>query len=427
MEIGYLREISIPVKIFRRLLKESIIFAFQALFANRLRSFLSLLGITIGIFSIISVFTLVDTMEDGIRKEIDKLGSDVIYVSKWSWVFTPDYPWWRFVNRPNPDLEDLAALQEHSEYWDGIAFVGGRGVSVSYKGNEMTRANANGVSADYDKVTNLDFEEGRYFSYSELNLGKNVAIIGGKIAQVLFPNGNALGKNIKMAGKRVTVIGVLKYQGEGSFGVSINNDRDVIIPVNYARRYYAVRRLGGNIVINPRDDIDAKEIQDHIKGVMRAHRKIKPLEEEDFSLNTVSAIQGQISGIFTVMHTVGLVIGMFSILVGGFSIANTMFVSVKERTAIIGIQKSLGAKNYFILFQFIFESVLLCLVGGVAGLIIIGLLTLLSTYAFDFEIMLSWSNISMGLGISAVIGLVSGVSPAYIASKLDPVEAIRSN
>lgn len=291
----------------------------------------------------------------------------------------------------------------------------------------MTRANANGVSADYDKVTNLDFEEGRYFSYSELNLGKNVAIIGGKIAQVLFPNGNALGKNIKMAGKRVTVIGVLKYQGEGSFGVSINNDRDVIIPVNYARRYYAVRRLGGNIVINPRDDIDAKEIQDHIKGVMRAHRKIKPLEEEDFSLNTVSAIQGQISGIFTVMHTVGLVIGMFSILVGGFSIANTMFVSVKERTAIIGIQKSLGAKNYFILFQFIFESVLLCLVGGVAGLIIIGLLTLLSTYAFDFEIMLSWSNISMGLGISAVIGLVSGVSPAYIASKLDPVEAIRSN
>lgn len=415
------------MKIFRRLLKESIIFAFQALFANRLRSFLSLLGITIGIFSIISVFTLVDTMENGIRKEIDKLGSDVIYVSKWSWVFTPDYPWWRFVNRPNPDLEDLAALEEHSEYWDGIAFVGGRGVSVSYKGNEMTRANANGVSRDYDKVTNLDFEEGRYFSYSELNLGKNVTIIGGKIAQVLFPNGNALGKNIKMAGKRVTVIGVLKYQGEGSFGVSINNDRDVIIPVNYARRYYAVRRLGGNIVINPRDDIDAKEIQDHIRGVMRAHRKIKPLEEEDFSLNTVSAIQGQISGIFTVMHTVGLVIGMFSILVGGFSIANTMFVSVKERTAIIGIQKSLGAKNYFILFQFIFESVLLCLVGGLAGLILIGLLTLLSTYAFDFEIILSWSNISMGLGISAVIGLVSGVSPAYIASKLDPVEAIRSN
>ncbi|MFT5336516.1 MAG: putative ABC transport system permease protein, partial [Luteibaculaceae bacterium] len=399
------------MKIFRRLLKESIIFAFQALFANRLRSFLSLLGITIGIFSIISVFTLVDTMENGIRKEIDKLGSDVIYVSKWSWVFTPDYPWWRFVNRPNPDLEDLAALEEHSEYWDGIAFVGGRGVSVSYKGNEMTRANANGVSRDYDKVTNLDFEEGRYFSYSELNLGKNVTIIGGKIAQVLFPNGNALGKNIKMAGKRVTVIGVLKYQGEGSFGVSINNDRDVIIPVNYARRYYAVRRLGGNIVINPRDDIDAKEIQDHIRGVMRAHRKIKPLEEEDFSLNTVSAIQGQISGIFTVMHTVGLVIGMFSILVGGFSIANTMFVSVKERTAIIGIQKSLGAKNYFILFQFIFESVLLCLVGGLAGLILIGLLTLLSTYAFDFEIILSWSNISMGLGISAVIGLVSGVSP----------------
>jgi len=414
------------VKIIFRLLKESVSFAYQALVANKLRSFLSLLGITIGIFSIISVFTLVDTMEEGIRKEINKLGSDVIYVSKWSWVFTPDYPWWRFVNRPNPDLEDLEALQREKDLFSGVAFEGGRRASVSYRGNEMTSASLSGVSMDYDKVTNLDFVDGRYFSFSEMALGRNVAVIGGKIAEVLFPSGEAVGKSIKVSGKTMTVIGVLRYQGEGNFGVSINKDRNIIVPIQFARRYYDVRRMGGNIIVNPKDGYDEGELKDHIMGIMRAHRKIKPTEDPNFSLNTVSAIQGQISSIFDVMHTVGLVIGMFSILVGGFSIANTMFVSVKERTNLIGIQKALGAKSYFILVQFIFESILLCLVGGVAGLAFIAGLALLSTYVFDFEIMLSMQNVLTGIIISVVIGLVSGVSPAYIASKLDPVEAIRS-
>jgi putative ABC transport system permease protein len=414
--------------VFWSLFKESIVFAMQALVSNKLRSILSLLGITIGIFAVIMVFTIVDSLEQNLRKSVKSLGDDVVFIEKWPWEGGgPDYPWWKYLNRPLPTYKDLNYVLENCDGAQSAAFTVSANATVKYQSSSIENVSVVCASHLYDQVKNFEIAEGRYFTEIESASGRPVGVIGDVLAKALFPNQSAIGQTIKVRGAKVTVIGVFKKEGESILGGS--PDTQVLIPVNYARSLIDINDedLGPQIMVRAKPGISNDELISELTGLMRSRRRLSPLEDADFALNQTSIISNVFDDLFNVVGIAGWIIGGFSILVGGFGIANIMFVSVKERTNIIGIQKSLGAKNYFILMQFLFESVFLSVIGGFIGLLIVYLLTLLAGDSVGMEIQLSRSNVILGFTISILIGVVSGFVPAYGASQLDPVEAIRSS
>jgi putative ABC transport system permease protein len=413
--------------IYLRLIFESAQFAWQALKSNLLRTILSLLGVTIGIFAIISVFTIVDSLERNIRNSVNFLGNNVIYIQKFPWAFGGEYPWWKYFKRPSANLREFRQLDRLLVNDEGVAIFWARGGNtLKYQNNSMTEINLQGVSYQFNKVSDVPVEQGRYFTMQDVNAGRNVVIIGYQIAENLFPNQDPLGKEIKIKGLRFTVIGVMEKQGDSFLGMP-TNDKNTFMPYGAFNKLYSTGQQGREpiIAIKGREtDLGLQELEYEIRGVMRNIRGLKPRDEDNFALNRPELVADQISSLFKVIGLAGWVIGGFSILVGGFGIANIMFVSVKERTNIIGIQKSLGAKNYFVLFQFLFESVLLSLLGGGIGIFLVYLITLIPQESLD--LLLSVGNITLGLGVSVVIGVVSGIIPAVLASNLDPVIAIRS-
>ena len=410
-----------------RLIGESFRFASDALRQNKLRTMLSLLGITIGIFTIIAVFSGVDTLRNKLQDSVDKLGSKTIFVQKWPWSFSGDYPWWKYINRPVPSLRDYQKLQARLGYAEGVSFeVTASNKTIKYRSSSVEGVNLNAASQDYDKTWTLDFQEGRYFTENEGKTGAPVIILGADIADGLFSGAPAVGKQVKVMGRRVTVVGVFKKEGDDMMGAS--QDKNVLVPISFARSVFDIQssRYRPQITVRGKSNIALEEVESELQGAMRSIHRIKPGADDDFALNKTTMISNQLDQMFVMINIGGWVIGGFSILVGGFGIANIMFVSVKERTNIIGIQKSLGAKNYFILLQFMFEAIALCLMGGILGLLLVYGLTLIFTYAADVKIVLYLSNIIIGLSVSVIIGTISGFWPAYAASRLDPVEAIRS-
>lgn len=419
-----------------RQILESLRFAATALRANLLRTTLSLLGVTIGIFAIISVLTIVDSLEKNVKASLNFLGTDVLYVDKFPWGGGDgSRDWWKsYIKWPTSSYPEYRFLKSNLQYASAVciyANVGG-GV-VKRNSNSLGQVNFVGGSDDYDQVFDVKVAEGRYFSELELAAGRDVVIIGYEIKQKLFLNNeNPIGKTIRIKNRKYTVIGTTEREGENVFGDSFG-DYSCLMPYNALRKIYQTgtgrwNEFNTRSVIGLRGaetDIGLASLENELKGLMRGRRGLKPTEKDNFAINRPEAIANMISGVFDVLSLAGWVIGGFSILVGGFGIANIMFVSVKERTSIIGLQKSLGAKNYFILFQFLFESIFLSLIGGLTGLLLVWLISNISIG--NLEIVLSVKNVVLGLGVSTVIGIVSGVVPATMASRLDPVEAIRSN
>jgi len=416
--------------IYFKLFGESFLFALEALRVNRLRTLLSLLGITIGIFTIVTIFSGVDYLKNYLKDSVNKLGSNIIYVEKWQWGVGggDDYPWWKYYQRPQPSLNDFKALQDGLKNKEVLTYsVDLQGKTLKQESNRVEDVNISGVSHDADKTQTLNFALGRFFTEEECNSGKNVCILGADVANGLFPNQSIpLGREITLMGRKATVVGVFAKAGSDIFGLS--TDKQIFVPLNYARLFTNIKseNAGQVIRIKGPKELNFDAMQAEVRTILRGSRRLKPNQEDNFSLNNPSIISTSFESLYQTMDKTGWFIGIFSILVGGFGIANIMFVSVKERTPIIGIQKSLGAKNYFILLQFLVESVMLCLLGGAMGILIAYGITKVISSLFHFDLAMSMENISLAIFLSVLIGIVSGFWPAYRASKMDPVEAIRS-
>ena len=412
--------------VYLRLLKERFGFAMNALRNNKLRTLLSLLGVTIGIFSIIAVLAAVDSLDKKIKKDLSSLDKNTIYLMRFS--FGPsEIPQWKREQFPNVKYDEYEYLKNSMNDLDQMGFqLFVKRESLKYQSASVSDVNVVPVSHEFINIQGLEFQEGRFYNESESNSGAAVIVLGNEIAQNLFEDSNPIGKNIRLYGQRFTVIGVLKKQGAEMFGDS--NDTSVFIPVNFLRRLYGDNNdaMTPVILVKPKKGIDMDAFKAELGQKLRNYRGMKTDEMDNFFINVLSGFTDLIDGIVGQMNVVGWIISGFSLLVGGFGIANIMFVSVKERTNLIGIQKSLGAKNRFILFQFLFEAVILSVIGGAVGLFLVWIISVVLTKALDFEFVLSMSNVLLGTGLAALIGLISGILPAITASKLDPVEAIRT-
>ncbi len=412
--------------LFIKLLKESFLSAFQSIIVNKLRTFLSLLGITIGIFAVISVFTVVDSLEITIRKNIESLGNNVLFIQKWPWSFGNDYPWWKYFNRPETKYTDLTEVVKRSNSISAATFMISASKTLTYLDRSIDDISVSCISHDYDKVFPVKLSEGRYFTQQESASGKNVIIIGNDIAENLFENQDPMGKRIKVFGRKLEVIGVFEKEGKDLIGNSA--DYQAVMPINFARNVIDINNeeYGPTLIVKAKPGCSNEEAIDELTGVMRSIRKLKPGSEDNFSINETDILTNGFESLFSVLSLAGWIIGGFSLLVGGFGIANIMFVSVRERTNLIGIKKSLGAKNYFILCEFLFEAIILCIIGGLFGLLLVYSGILIVSGAFDMGLSLTMGNIILGISVSVLIGLISGYIPAYMASKLDPVVAIRA-
>ncbi len=410
---------------FYRMVFESFRFAWQALRANVFRTILSLLGVTIGIFSIIGVFTMVDSLEANIKTSLSSIGEKTIYVDKWPWMFqSGDYPWWRYFMRPKPKFSEFNYLKENAKYASAITMIDWSVANARFK-NSSYDALCQGVTYEFNLISDVPIVEGRYFTQQEIDAGRNVAILGAEVAETLFDDGQAVGKVFKIKGQNFTVIGTQEKKGKQLVDVGGNPDTKIYLPFVKHKRMFSSGNLYGTIQVQAYDDDkDMVNLESELTGLMRTVRGLRPMEEDNFALNRPDAAASAISGIFTTLRAGGFVIGLFALLIGGFGIANIMFVSVKERTNIIGIQKSLGAKNYFILFQFLFESVFLCLLGGLIGLLLVYAASFINLGSLD--LILSSGNIIFGIGVASIIGVLSGIIPASQAARMDPVIAIRA-
>lgn len=411
-----------------KVILESISQAVQQLIANKLRTFLSLLGVSIGIFCIIGVNSAVDSLESNVRGSVEKLGNDVLYVSKFSWAEDPGQNFFKIMRRPNISYSDFEAIDERAESASLVSMHVGVGNRTAKYGTNSIDIFYMGVTYNFGEIFNLNYDKGRYFSPSEYHFGSNKAVLGFEVADALFGNIDPIGRSIKVNGRKLEVIGVLEKEGESLLNV-MNFDEGIIISYELARKIVNLKPNhpfgNSDIAIKAAEGEELSQVKDEVTGILRSERRLKPKEENDFALNELSIISGFLNSFFGVLNMLGYFIGGFAILVGMFSVANIMFVSVKERTNIIGIKKALGAKSYIILLEFLIESAILCLIGGVAGLGLVFLVTTILSQAIEFELYMSFGNIMFGIILSVVVGVISGMIPATQAARMDPVEAMR--
>ncbi|SFD85468.1 putative ABC transport system permease protein [Chitinophaga sp. CF118] len=412
-----------------KILWSSLKMALQELRVNKLRTFLSLLGITIGIFCIIIVLTVTNSLESNVRNDLAALGDDVIFIQKWPWEGGPDAPWWKYMNRPLPEFRELKYIQEKVHTSSAAAFAfSANDKRVEYKSDYLDGVDFMAVSQDYDKVQQVSIIGGHFFVGKENDGSSNVAILGANLWEGLFGSAEAaLGKTIRISGRPTKVVGVLKKKGSSMLDI-VNYDNVIIVPYKYGRTIVDERRFADPfLLVKAAPTVPVEEMKDELRGTMRAIRRLRPTVQDDFSLNEITSASGNLNTIFGNINIGGFFIAIFALIVGGFGIANIMFVTVKERTNIIGLKKAIGARRNVILLEFLLESVLLCVIGGGIGIFTVYLITLAVNSVSTFTLTLTLANIILGMSISAIVGILAGFIPAFSASKLDPVVAIRSN
>lgn len=413
--------------VYFRLLAESFGFALNALRNNKLRTMLSLLGVTIGIFSIIAVLTAVDSLDRKIKGDLSTLDKNTIFLTSQSFGPT-DVPRWKRKQFPNVSYEEYQYMKENliDVENSGFQFFTSHQI-MKFESKTANDVNIVAVTYEFADIQRMEIADGRFFNPAESNSGQAVVVLGYEIAQNFFGESQPIGKTVRIYGQRFTVIGVTAKKGM-SMGLGDSDDTSAFLPVNFLRKIFGDNNQAvlPVIIIKPEKGTDMPALKAQIAQKLRNYRGLKAENDDNFFINVLSGLTDLIDNIVGQMNIVGWIISGFSLLVGGFGIANIMFVSVKERTNLIGIQKSLGAKNRFILFQFLFEAIMLCLIGGLIGMFLVWVISIVMTKLLDFEFVLGMGNILIGTLLAAGIGLISGILPAISAANLDPVEAIRT-
>ncbi len=411
-----------------KVIHESIRQAIQSLFANKLRSFLSLLGITIGIFCIIGVQSAVDSLEDNIKGSFEKLGDDVVYIQKMPWNEGGHNTFWKYLRRPAPSFADYEAIKKKVKSAGIVDYhvsIGNK--TLKYRSSSVDRVFAVAVTHEFDDLFKPGYSEGRWYSPTEYHYGMNKVVIGNTVAEELFGSINPIGRKLTLGGNKLEVIGIFEKSGDNIVNV-MNYDEVIIMSYELAKKIANVKTnhpFGTTVNVKAAEGYSVDRLKDDLTAALRASRKLKPKEDNNFALNSVSLLASILDNIFDSLSLLGIIIGGFAIFVGMFSVANIMFVSVKERTKIIGTKKAIGAKQYIILLEFLVESMILCLIGGLIGLGVTHLVLNLLTSVMEFEIYLDIDNILIGVILSLGIGVLSGFIPAFQAARMDPVEAIR--
>ncbi len=400
--------------------------ALQELRVNKLRTFLSLFGITIGIFCIIGVLATVDSLERKVQNDIKTLGSNTIYIDKWNYGGGPDYPWWKYMKRPNVKIEELDVIKQKSELASFAAFFVSRNVNYTYEDNILNNTSLYGVTPEFNSIQTIDIDQGRYLIESDFLRGAAVGIVGYKVAEELYGKvEKAVGKEISYGGRKVYIVGVIKKQGQSLIG-GFNYDDCMIVPYRYFASVFSPETSSPNIIVQGKPKIASSALQDELNGVMRQLRKLSPTQEDNFTCNDVAMFSEQVNGFFGQVTAGGWAIAGLSLIVGAFGVANIMFVTVRERTSQIGLKKAIGAKRSTILTEFLLESAFLCIIGGLVGLTLVWLLSLVLSSVLPFPIYIAPNIVILGLSICIVLGVLAGIIPASIAAKMDPVVAIRT-
>jgi putative ABC transport system permease protein len=414
------------------LMMEGMRIGMGSLIANKLRTMLTMLGVSIGIFAITIIFTLVNSLTYSLNKNLSELGNTVLFVHHFPWTNDAMSNWQKYVLRPMASYNEFLKLKNELNHVDGVAYEARIGwQTVKYRKREVTPVAVRSITYDYFLINSMELAAGRPFNEVEVDGGRAVCVIGSNVASQLFPDSNPLDKEVEIKGKPVKVVGVSAKAGTNVFGSS--PDDIVFVPYSFGQRLFDMRseRVDKMIEVKVSSSAWIDRVEDEIIGLMRASRGLRPKADNNFAINKPAMLMNLFASATDYLAFGGVIISIFSILVGGFGIGNIMFSTVKERTFEIGVQKALGATRRFILFQFMFESVMLCFMGGLLGLLLNYGVTLLLQWAIvqsgaGFTVVTSWGSLGLGVAISVAIGLFSGIVPATIASKMDPVESMRS-
>jgi putative ABC transport system permease protein len=392
--------------------------------SNKLRTFLSLFGITVGIFCIIGVLATVDSLQRNVQNDIKSLGSNTIYIDKWD--YTGQIPWWKLVNRPSPKYEEIKMLKQRSELAQNVAFNIRNSTKIEWDDEAVTDVNIYGITEDFSKIQKLDIEEGRFFQQNDYDNAANSVVIGYNIAEKLFTKPErSVGQEIVIYGRKAVVIGLLKKKGQTIMG-GYDYDEGVLLDYGFMRSLINEKNADPVIILQGKENVPMKMLRDDVQGAMRSIRKINPSQSDNFSLNDIEAFGEFMASIFSGVNTGGWFIAGLSLIVGMFGVANIMFVTVRERTGQIGLKKAIGAKRSSIMTEFLLESAFLCILGGAIGLLLVFILTKLISPALGFPVTISFNIFSLAISICIVTGILAGIIPAFIAAKMDPVVAIRS-
>lgn len=407
------------------ILRNSLRLTLQELRVNKLRTALSLTGVAFGIFCIIGVLATVNSLERNIQNEVNTLGSNTIYIDKWEYSGGPDKPFWKFRARPVMKYEEMNLIKERSQLADDVSFLIRSSGNLSHNDDVIQNASVYGIVEGQMTVQPISFDQGRYISSAEFNSGAAIGLIGYDNAEKLYGSAErALGKYFDIKGKKVNIVGIIKKEGKNFIGWDYDNC--IMLPYKFCKQIVDEDNANPVLIAKGKDKVTPSALMDELEGIMRQIRRLSPTQENNFSLNSVEAFSKAITDLFGTVNIVGGLIGVISLIVGMFGIANIMFVTVKERTSMIGLKKAIGAKRGSILFEFLMEAAILCLMGGAFGLFFVYILTLVLSGPLNFPVYVSLPLLISTVIICLVVGVLAGIFPASRAAKMDPVVAIRS-
>lgn len=410
-----------------RIIWSSFKVALQEFRSNKLRTFLSLLGIIIGIFCIISVLSTVASMQVAVNNDLKQLGNKAIYIDKWLYSGGPDYPWWKYVKRPTPKYAEMQLLRLKVPDAAHMVFELQTDDNVENSDNVLSGVHYYGNTEDFDKVQTVNIGAGRYFQQVDFDRGSPYVVLGYRIAEKLFimPY-KAVGQTVKLRdGKTAVVIGVMEKQGQSLLD-TWEFDNSILLTYNFMKQLVREEYANPKILVQASSNISLQAMKGELRGAMRSIRKLSPTMDDDFALNDIDSITKFFDPIFRILNIGGWAIAALSLIVGMFGVANIMFVTVRERTSQIGLKKAIGAKRRTILTEFLMESAFLCIIGGLIGLVLVFLLTLIIGGALHFQVFIPFNIIILAVCICLVTGILAGIIPAFKAARMDPVVAIRS-